>query len=237
VVLLHVSTATGHRLLGPLADVGMVARDLGAVDANGDGVVGLVAASYEGKVTLLRQLAPIDSDADGLSDSVDNAPYDANATRIDMNTDGAVNASDQLDNDFDTVLGSPEEPSTWQRLGDPADPADEAGDPERNYYSCETCGLTEAESFQLVKVGYDTLVGEPAHQLRAALQRLRHGQPGSDATARVPELLREPVRGGPGLPGPGVQPRGELARALRPVRPVPRVGRRAGRPRGPRPRR
>ena len=42
-----------------------------------------------------------------------------------MNTDGAINYQDQLDNDFDTVLGNPEDQSTWQRLGDAADPDDD----------------------------------------------------------------------------------------------------------------
>ncbi len=42
-----------------------------------------------------------------------------------MNTDGSINHRDQLDNDFDTVLGDPENPATWQRLGDVVDPDDD----------------------------------------------------------------------------------------------------------------
>ena len=52
----------------------------------------------------MRQLPPIDTDGDGLSDYVDNAPAIANAARLDMNADGSINAADQLDNDFDTIL-------------------------------------------------------------------------------------------------------------------------------------
>ncbi len=32
-------------------------------------------------------------------------------------------------------------------------------DPDRNFYACETCGLSFAENFQLMRVGYDTLLG------------------------------------------------------------------------------
>ena len=38
----------------------------------------------------LRQLPPLDTDDDGISDYVDNAPCDANAPRLDMNADGAL---------------------------------------------------------------------------------------------------------------------------------------------------
>jgi len=124
-VLLDVSRDGGHSAFGPLADVGTMARGVSAVDVNGDGALDLVAAEYDGKVKLLRQLAPIDSDGDGISDYVDNALSAPNAPRLDMNTDGAVTYRDQLDNDFDTVLGNPEDSSTWQRTGDPADSDDD----------------------------------------------------------------------------------------------------------------
>jgi hypothetical protein len=48
-----------------------------------------------------------------------------NAPRLDMNADGWFNYHDQLDNDADTVMGNPEDPSSWQRLGDPNDPDDD----------------------------------------------------------------------------------------------------------------
>jgi hypothetical protein len=124
-VLLDLSTATGHRIFGILADIGTMARGATLVDVTGDGALDVIAAAYEGNVTLLRQLAPMDTDGDGVSDYVDNAPLEANAPRLDMNTDGSVSFADQLDNDFDTVLGDPEDPATWVRLGDPADPDDD----------------------------------------------------------------------------------------------------------------
>lgn len=130
-ILLDVSTASGHTGFGALADIGTMARGLNLADVNGDTFRDVLAGEYDGKVKLLRQLAPIDSDGDGVSDYTDNAPFDPNAARIDMNTDSSINHRDQLDNDFDTVLGDPEAPSSWERLGDPADPDDDndgAGD-------------------------------------------------------------------------------------------------------------
>jgi hypothetical protein len=123
-VLLDVSQ-NSHKGFGALADLGTMARGVSVTDANGDGYLDIVAGVYEGQVKVLRQLAPLDADDDGVSDYVDNAPADPNAARLDMNTDASVNHRDQLDNDFDTVLGNPEDPSTWQRLGDPADPDDD----------------------------------------------------------------------------------------------------------------
>lgn len=123
-VRLGVSTPTGHALSGAVADLGAVARGLSAADINADGAVDLVAGDYSA-LRALRQLPPLDSDADGVSDYVDNAPLVANAARLDLNTDGSFNAADQLDNDFDTVLGNPEDASTWVRLGDPIDPDDD----------------------------------------------------------------------------------------------------------------
>ena len=124
-LVLDVSRGTGHGLFGSLADLGTMARGVSLADVNGDGALDALAGVYEGQVKLLRQLTPVDSDGDGVSDYVDNAPSDPNAARIDMNTDGAVNHRDQLDNDFDTIVGDPENPATWQRLGDAADPDDD----------------------------------------------------------------------------------------------------------------
>lgn len=124
-VLLDVSGGGGHSGFGALADVGTMARGVTVIDVNGDGFRDVIAAGYEGTIKLLRQLPPIDTDGDGVSDYVDNAPENANAARLDMNTDGSTNHRDQLDNDFDTTLGDPENQATWQRLGDPADRDDD----------------------------------------------------------------------------------------------------------------
>lgn len=124
-VILHVSEGASHKTVGVLADLGTMTRGLQTVDLNADGASDVVGGVYEGQVKVLRQLPPLDTDGDGVSDYVDNAPTIANAARLDMNTDAAINAADQLDNDFDTVLGDPEDSTTWQRLGDPADPDDD----------------------------------------------------------------------------------------------------------------
>jgi VCBS repeat protein len=124
-VLLDVSSGSGHTGFGELADIGEVARGVTAVDVNSDGNVDLVAGVFDGSAKLLRQLPPLDDDADGISDYVDNALGFANAPRLEMNSDGSVNYRDQLDNDFDSALGDPEDQSTWSRLGDPADPDDD----------------------------------------------------------------------------------------------------------------
>ena len=124
-LLLDVSTASGHTGFGVLADIGTEARGLNLADVNSDTYLDILAGEYDGKVKLLRQLAPVDSDGDGVSDYTDNAPFTPNAARLDMNTDGSINHRDQLDNDFDTVLGNPEDQSTWDRLGDPVDADDD----------------------------------------------------------------------------------------------------------------
>jgi hypothetical protein len=124
-VLLDVSAGGVHSGFGPLADVGTMARGVTVADATGDGFADVIVGTYEGQVKVLRQLEPLDSDGDGISDYVDNAPDHPNAPSLDMNTDGSINFLDQLDNDFDTVLGDPEDPSTWERRGDPADPDDD----------------------------------------------------------------------------------------------------------------
>jgi hypothetical protein len=125
VVLLNVSTPDGHAGFGPIGDIGASARGMSIDDVNNDGAKDIVGGEYDGKVMLLRQLPPIDSDSDGVSDYVDNSPNDPNAPRIDMNTDSSINYLDQLDNDFDTVLGDPEVPASWNRLGDPSDSDDD----------------------------------------------------------------------------------------------------------------
>ena len=124
---LSTSTPGVFRNSGVVGTLGTQARGVNVADVTGDGYADVVAGSYGGTVGLLRQLAPIDTDSDGISDYIDNAPYDKNAPRLDMNTDGGVTYKDQLDNDFDTDLtkGNIEDPSTWQRLGDPVDPDDD----------------------------------------------------------------------------------------------------------------
>jgi len=136
-VVLDSSTASGHSLSGILADIGTMARGVTVRDFTGDGARDIVAAEYDGKVKILRQLTPTDTDGDGISDYVDNAPEHPNAPRIDMNTDGTINYQDQLDNDFDTVLGDPENPATWQRLGDVVDPDDDNDGVEDTADNCK----------------------------------------------------------------------------------------------------
>jgi hypothetical protein len=124
-IILDVSDGAEHKLFGSLGDVGTNARGLQLTDVNGDAARDIVAGELQGKVKLMRQLPPRDDDGDGISDYVDNAPAQANAPRIDMNTDGALTYLDQLDNDDDTVLGDPENESSWQRNGDAADADDD----------------------------------------------------------------------------------------------------------------
>ena len=124
-IVLDVSAGSAHSTVGASPDFGTAARSVALGDVNGDGYLDLVSGTAEGRIHLLRQLPPLDSDSDGVSDYVDNAPNDPNSPRIDMNTDGSTNHQDQLDNDFDTVLGDPENQATWQRRGDPADTDDD----------------------------------------------------------------------------------------------------------------
>lgn len=135
-ILLDASAAAVHSGLGVLADIGAMARGVTVIDANGDGYKDIIAAEYDGKIKLLRQLPPLDADGDGISDYLDNATSIANAPRVDMNSDGLLNYQDQLDNDFDTVLGNPENPTTWQRLGDSADTDDDNDGVEDSLDSC-----------------------------------------------------------------------------------------------------
>jgi len=98
-VLIHTSTPTNYEFNGAslLTDVGMVARGVTVLDVNTDANNDIIVAEYGGKVNWLRQLPPLDSDDDGISDYIDNAPLIANYPRLDMNTDGALTALDQLD--------------------------------------------------------------------------------------------------------------------------------------------
>jgi hypothetical protein len=124
-ILLDLSGGTGLSAMGAMADIGTMARGVTLVDLNNDSHLDIVAGEYDGRIVVLRQLPPTDADVDGISDYVDNAVTIPNAPRLDMNTDSAINYHDQLDNDFDTTLGDPEDSSTWSRLGDPADPDDD----------------------------------------------------------------------------------------------------------------
>jgi hypothetical protein len=124
-ILLDVSAGTDFLNLGSVADIGMIARGVIVIDVNEDGYLDIIGGDYAGRISYLRQLAPLDTDLDGISDYLDNAPLIANAPRLDMNTDASRNYHDQLDNDFDTVLGDPEIPDGWIRLGDVADPDDD----------------------------------------------------------------------------------------------------------------
>jgi hypothetical protein len=126
-ILLRKSTATDYVYSGAtvVGDIGMIARGLAVLPVNADAYPDIIGAEFAGAVSLLRQLPPLDTDGDGISDYIDNAPGIANAPRLDMNTDASINYRDQLDNDFDTVLGDPEDTGTWVRLGDPFDPDDD----------------------------------------------------------------------------------------------------------------
>ena len=122
-LLVDLSGEGGHAFGGVIGDVGFVARGVAAADLNGDGYVDVVSGEYDGHVRALMQYTPLDSDLDGISDYTDNAPYVANAPRLDMNIDGSINRYDQLDNDFDTTISYPVDPST--RLGDVSDADDD----------------------------------------------------------------------------------------------------------------
>ena len=67
---------------------------------------------------------------------------------------------------------------------------DWASDPNKNYFSCETCGMTEAENFELLKAGYDTLMGNYSNKWLAE----------SGATASSP-AIGDQVRAASNAPG------------------------------------
>lgn len=154
-ILLHNSTADDYTYGGAtiLADIGFVARGVTVALIDSDDNNDVVASEYSGTVQLLRQLPPMDTDMDGISDYVDNAPFIANASRLDMNTDAFTNYRDQLDNDFDTVLGDPEIPGTWVRLGDPADPDDDNDTINDDVDNCVFVSNTDQTDIDLDGVG------------------------------------------------------------------------------------
>lgn len=99
--------------IGIVGGAGTDVRGLGAGQLNPDvdPYEDVVFGNFEGDLYgLFADLT--DTDGDGILDRFDNAPAHVNPPLIDMNTDGAVNHLDQLDNDFDG-------------LGDPADPDDD----------------------------------------------------------------------------------------------------------------
>lgn len=98
---------------GEIGSAGTDARGLATGQLNPlvDDAADVVFGNYEGNLYgLFPDIA--DTDEDGIIDAVDNAPFHANAPRLDINTDGGINHLDQLDNDNDGI-------------GDPADDDDD----------------------------------------------------------------------------------------------------------------
>jgi hypothetical protein len=84
---------------------------LGQLNLSEDNYLDIVFGNFQGDIYgLFTDL--LDTDGDGILDRFDNAPFIANAPRLDMNTDGGINYLDQLDNDHDGT-------------GDPADDDDD----------------------------------------------------------------------------------------------------------------
>ena len=69
------------------------------------------------------------------------------------------------------------------QLGDWADDTD-----DRDFFSCETCGFNEAENYELLKIGYDTLMGNYA----ATSGSSQSGGDGADPEDRL-ERFGEPA--------------------------------------------
>jgi hypothetical protein len=98
---------------GIIGGVGTDAKGLatGQLNPAVDDYVDVAFGNFEGEIyALFTDLT--DTDGDGIVDRFDNAPNIPNFPRLDMNTDGGINALDQLDNDHDGI-------------GDPADPDDD----------------------------------------------------------------------------------------------------------------
>jgi len=94
---------------GVFGNMGANARGLavGQLDPWVDLALDVAYGNHQGQVWgLFADLS--DTDGDGIVDSFDNAPEHYNPPIVDLNTDGALNRLDQLDNDHDG-------------LGDPAD--------------------------------------------------------------------------------------------------------------------
>ena len=68
------ATAPGTRRSGALADIGTMARGVTSPTSTTTAPATSSPREYDGKVKLLRQLTPVDTDGDGISDYVDNAP-------------------------------------------------------------------------------------------------------------------------------------------------------------------
>ncbi|MBI9019409.1 MAG: VCBS repeat-containing protein [Phycisphaerae bacterium] len=92
---------------GEIGASGTDARGLsiGHINPLQDNSLDVIFGNYEGTITGLLS-DTVDSDHDGIIDRNDNAPQHANAPRLDMNDDGAINYLDQLDNDQDGI-GNP----------------------------------------------------------------------------------------------------------------------------------
>jgi hypothetical protein len=91
-------------LAGTVGSAGTDVRGLavGQVNSLQDNFLDVVFGNYEGNLYALKG-DMYDSDSDGIINIYDNDPNNANAPRLDMNTDGGINYKDQLDNDFDEL--------------------------------------------------------------------------------------------------------------------------------------